>query len=488
LIKVLIPYALRAFTERNAEVEVKGGTAGEAVNALADAYPALKTHLFTEDGKLRDFINLFVGGVNINSLQGLNTPVADNSEVMIVPAIAGGSDGDNIGNGIGDEIGDNIGAELTNEEIARYSRHLLLPEIGVEGQKKLKAAKVLIVGTGGLGAPLALYLAAAGVGTIGLVDFDVVDESNLQRQIIHSTRDVGRPKTASAKDRIKGINPLINVITHNAMLSSQNVMDIFADYDIIADGTDNFQTRYLVNDACVFSGKLNIYGSVFQFDGQATVFGAKDGPCYRCLYPSPPPPGLVPSCAEGGVMGVLPGIIGTIQAAETIKLIVGGAKPLVGRLLLFDAWRMAFRELKLDKNPDCPVCGKNPSIHELIDYEQFCGLKKNADNKPIDTITALDLKKRLDNGDKIQFIDIREPHERAIVKFPNALVIPLGQLERRMEELDPSIDAVFLCKIGQRSILGIRALQEAGYKGKLMNLQDGLNAWARDVDKSMPIY
>ena len=472
MVKVLIPYALRAFTERNAEVEVEGGTAGAAINALANAYPALKTHLFAEDGKLRNFINLFVEGVNINNLQGLDTPIKDNGELMLVPAIAGGCDSSN----------------LSNEEIARYSRHLLLPEIGVEGQKKLKAAKVLIVGTGGLGAPLSLYLAAAGVGTIGLVDFDTVDESNLQRQIIHSTRDVGRPKVASAKDRIKGINPLVNVITHNTMLTSQNAMELFADYDIIADGTDNFQTRYLVNDACVFLGKLNAYGSVFQFDGQATVFGAKDGPCYRCLYPSPPPPGLVPSCAEGGVMGVLPGIIGTIQAAETIKLIVGGAKPLIGRLLLFDAWRMAFRELKLEKNPDCPVCGKNPTIHELIDYEQFCGLKKSADSKPIDTITAIELKKRLDNGEKIQFIDIREPHERAIVKFPNAVVIPLGQLERRMEELNPSIDAVFLCKIGQRSILGIRALQEAGYKGKLLNLQDGLNAWARDVDKSMPIY
>jgi len=501
VIKVLIPYALRAFTERNAEVEVEGGTAGEAINALANAHPALKTHLFTEDGQLRDFINLFVGGANINSLQGLNTPIADNGELMIVPAIAGGCAVENgSAKNSGADNSDDSSPGLTNEEIARYSRHLLLPEIGVEGQKKLKAAKVLIVGTGGLGAPLALYLAAAGVGTIGLVDFDVVDESNLQRQIIHSTRDVGRPKTASAKDRIKGINPLVNVVTHNAMLTSQNALEIFAGYDIIADGTDNFQTRYLVNDACVFLGKLNVYGSVFQFDGQASVFGAKDGPCYRCLYPSPPPPGLVPSCAEGGVMGVLPGIVGTIQAAETIKLIVGssagagapaaasGAKPLIGRLLLFDAWRMTFRELKLEKNPDCPVCGKNPTIHELIDYEQFCGLKKNADSKPIDTITALELKKRLDNGDKIQFIDIREPHERAIVKFPNAIVMPLGQLERRMDELDPSVDAVFLCKIGQRSILGIRALQEAGYKGKLLNLQDGLNAWARDVDKSMPIY
>jgi adenylyltransferase/sulfurtransferase len=474
MVKVLIPYALRAFTGRSAEVEVKGSTAGEVIKALADVYPDLKAHLFAEDGQLRSFINLFVGGVNINNLQGLDTPVPDNGEVMVVPAIAGGSD--------------EPGMTLTNEEIARYSRHLLLPEIGVAGQEKLKAAKVLIVGTGGLGAPLALYLAAAGVGTIGLVDFDVVDESNLQRQIIHSTRDVGRPKVASAKDRIKGINPLVNVVTHNAMLTSGNALEIFADYDIIADGTDNFQTRYLVNDACVFLGKINVYGSVFQFEGQASVFGAKDGPCYRCLYPSPPPPGLVPSCAEGGVMGVLPGIIGTIQAAEAIKFIVGGAKPLVGRLLIFDAWRMTFRELKLEKNPDCPVCGKNPSIRELIDYEQFCGLKKSPDSKPIDTITALDLKKRLDNGERIQFIDIREPHERAIVKWPNAVVIPLGQLVRRMDELDPTADAVFLCKIGQRSILGIRALQEAGYKGKLLNLQDGLNAWARDVDNTMPIY
>jgi len=384
--------------------------------------------------------------------------------------------------------------ELTNEEISRYSRHLLLPEIGVEGQVKLKNAKVLIVGTGGLGAPLALYLSAAGIGTIGLVDFDEVDASNLQRQIIHSSKDIGRPKVASAKDRIKGINPFVNVIVHNTMLTSKNAMEIISEYDIVADGTDNFQTRYLVNDACVFLGKINIYGSVFQFEGQSSVFcaskeaHAKEGPCYRCIYPSPPPPGLVPSCAEGGVMGVLPGIIGTIQAAETIKMIVGGAKPLIGRLLHFDAWRMKFRELNLEKDPNCPVCGKNPSIKELIDYEQFCGLKKDQNSEPIETITAIDLKKRLDAGDKIQFIDIREPHERAIVKFPNAIIMPLGQLVRRMEELDSSVDSVFLCKIGQRSILGIRALREAGYKGKLLNLQDGLNAWARDVDNSMPVY
>jgi adenylyltransferase/sulfurtransferase len=493
MVKILIPYALRSFTGRSAEVEVEGSTAGEAIRALANAYPELKAHLFADDGQLRGFINLFADGVNINTMQGLDTPVPENGEVMIVPAIAGGTvSSTEPQSGVASTMRgsplDEPPPGLTNGEIARYSRHLLLPEIGVEGQEKLKAAKVLIVGTGGLGAPLALYLAAAGVGTIGLVDFDVVDESNLQRQIIHSTRDVGRPKTASAKDRIKGINPLVNVVTHNVMLTSQNALEIIAGYDIVADGTDNFQTRYLVNDACVFLGKFNVYGSVFQFEGQASVFGSKDGPCYRCLYPSPPPPGLVPSCAEGGVMGVLPGIIGTIQAAEVIKIIVGGAKPLTGRLLIFDAWRMTFRELKLGKNPDCPVCGENPSIRELVDYEQFCGLKKTPDSDPIDTITAVDLKKRLDNGDRIQFIDIREPHERAIVKFPGAVVVPLGQLARRMDEFDPSTDAVFLCKIGQRSILGIRALREAGYTGKLLNLEDGLNAWARDVDKTMPIY
>jgi adenylyltransferase/sulfurtransferase len=325
-------------------------------------------------------------------------------------------------------------SDLTNEEIGRYSRHLLLPEIGVEGQKRLKAAKVLLVGTGGLGAPLAMYLAAAGVGTLGIVDFDLVEESNLQRQVIYSTRDLYRPKVASAKDRIKGINPHTNVITYNVMLASANALDIIKDYDIVADGTDNYQTRYLVNDACVLLGKPNVYGSIFQFEGQASVFYAREGPCYRCLYPEPPPPGLVPSCAEGGVVGVLPGIVGCIQANEVIKLLVGSTKlsnntaeTLVGRLLLFDAWKMSFRTFKVDKDPRCPVCGKNPSIRELIDYEQFCGLKKQAEEEPVETITAGELKARIDNNEPLQIIDIREPHERAIVKFPNAKPIPLGQ-------------------------------------------------------------
>ncbi|GHV49706.1 molybdenum cofactor biosynthesis protein MoeB [Spirochaetia bacterium] len=378
--------------------------------------------------------------------------------------------------------------DLTNEEIGRYSRHLLLPEVGLEGQKRLKEAKVLLVGTGGLGAPLALYLAAAGVGTLGIVDFDFVEESNLQRQVIHGTKDVGRPKVASAKDRIKGINPRCNVVTYNTMLTSANALDIMKDYDVVADGTDNYQTRYLVNDACVLLGIPNVYGSIFQFEGQASVFYAKEGPCYRCLYPEPPPPGLVPSCAEGGVVGVLPGIVGCLQANEVIKLIVGGGDTLIGRLLLFDAWKLKFRELELDKDPHCPICGKSPTIYELIDYEQFCGLKKNQDEEPVEIITARELKERIDRNDPLQIIDTREPHERAIVKFPQARAIPLGQMARRIDEFDPAVDAVFICKIGQRSVFAIRALREAGYKGRLLNLKDGINAWAREVDTTLPTY
>jgi adenylyltransferase/sulfurtransferase len=388
----------------------------------------------------------------------------------------------------GSVIQDREVPDLSNEEISRYSRHLLLAEIGLDGQKRLKAAKVLIVGTGGLGAPLALYLAAAGVGTLGIVDFDFVEESNLQRQVIHGRRDVGRPKVASAQDRIKGINHHIQINTYNTMLTSANALEIMKDYDVIADGTDNYQTRYLVNDACVLLGIPNVYGSIFQFEGQASVFYAKEGPCYRCLYPEPPPPGLVPSCAEGGVVGVLPGIVGCIQANEVIKLICGGGDTLIGRLLLFDSWKMKFRELKLEKDPRCPVCGKEPAIHELIDYEQFCGLKKNDDDEPVETISAAELKERLDRDDPLQIIDIREPHERAIARFPRAKAIPLGQMVRRKDEFDPKVDAVFLCKIGQRSVFAIRALREAGYTGRLLNLKDGVNAWAREVDTTLPVY
>ncbi|PWC14523.1 molybdopterin-synthase adenylyltransferase MoeB [Brenneria corticis] len=379
-------------------------------------------------------------------------------------------------------------AELSNADIARYSRHLLLPEVGVEGQQRIRSARVLLVGTGGLGAPVALYLAAAGIGTIGIVDFDFVEVSNLQRQIIHGTRDIDRPKVASAKDRIKAINPGVEVVTYNTQLNSGNALDIIREYDIVVDGTDNYPTRYLINDACVLLGKPNVYGSIFQFEGQASVFYAKEGPCYRCLYPAPPPPGLVPSCAEGGVVGVLPGIIGTIQAAEVIKLVVGGSDSLIGRLLLFDVWQMKQRELQLEKDADCPICGAHPSIRELIDYDEFCGLKPSTEEEPIESVTALELKAWLDDDKPLQLIDIREPHERAIVKFPDAKVIPLGQIIRRIDEFDPAVDAVFLCKIGQRSIFAIRALQHAGYKGRLLNLKDGINAWARDVDARLPQY
>ncbi|MDR3320235.1 MAG: molybdopterin-synthase adenylyltransferase MoeB [Desulfovibrio sp.] len=376
--------------------------------------------------------------------------------------------------------------ELTNEEISRYSRHLLLPEVNIGGQKRLKAAKVLIVGAGGLGSPLGLYLAAAGVGTIGIVDFDVVEASNLQRQIIHSTKDVDRPKIFSAKDRIRGLNPHVEVAIYQTALTSQNALEILHNYDVVVDGTDNYQTRYLVNDACVLLQIPNVYGSIFQFEGQATIFSAEDGPCYRCLYPAPPPPGLVPSCAEGGVIGVLPGIVGCIQACEAIKLIIGDGSSLVGRLLLFDAWRMKFRELKIEKDLDCPICGERPTINELVDYEQFCGLKR--EEEPVDDISAVDLKELIDQGDPLQIIDVREMLERTIFAFPGAVPIPFGQIVQRRNEIDSSVKAVFICKVGKRSAHAIRVLRAAGYEGKMLNLQDGVNAWARDVDTSLPQY
>jgi adenylyltransferase/sulfurtransferase len=369
---------------------------------------------------------------------------------------------------------------LTDEELVRYSRHLLLPEVGLSGQRKLKAASVLIVGTGGLGAPLALYLAAGGVGRIGLVDFDFVEASNLQRQIIHSNRDIDRPKVASARDRLQGLNPDIEVVTHNVKLNSSNAEKIFQNYQIIADGTDNYPTRYLINDVCVLQKKPNVYASIFQFEGQATIFGAPGGPCYRCLYPSPPPPGLVPSCGEGGVMGVLPGIMGTIQAAEVIKLIVGGSTTLSGRLLILDAWRMEFNELKIERDPLCPVCGQRPTITAPVDYEEFCGLGQKEQDE-VEPITAQELKLRLEKSDNLQVIDIREPHERSLYSFPNSKAMPFGQLVRRMEEFKPEQDLVFICKIGQRSRFAIRALKNAGYQGRMFNLQDGLASWTKLV-------
>jgi len=389
---------------------------------------------------------------------------------------------------------DATSAPLDSDELLRYSRHLILPNVGLDGQKRLKAASVLCIGTGGLGSPIALYLAAAGVGRIGLVDFDVVDHTNLQRQIIHGTKDVGRPKIESARETLLDINPHVVVETHETQLTSQNALDLFARYDIIIDGTDNFPTRYLVNDACVLTGKPNVYGSIFRFEGQATVFWAEKGPCYRCLYPEPPPPGMVPSCAEGGVLGVLPGIVGCLQANEAVKLILGIGEPLVGRLLLFDALGMRFRELKLRKDPACPICGPNPTVTALIDYDQFCGIgaanDASADAKdtfPMDEITATELKAKIDRGDAFTLLDVREPFEYEIARIPGATLIPLGTVAARVSELNPNEEIVLQCKGGVRSAQALGILQQAGFT-KLKNLKGGILAWSSDVDPSVPKY
>ena len=378
---------------------------------------------------------------------------------------------------------------LSKEEILRYSRHLIMPEVGMEGQLKLKNAKVLLIGTGGLGAPLGLYLAAAGVGKLGLVDFDVVDSTNLQRQVAFGAQDVGTPKTLAAKNRLSSLNSDIEIETYETKLESSNALELFKDYDVIVDGTDNFPTRYLVNDACILLGKQNVYGSIFRFEGQVTVFGAPDGPCYRCLYPEPPPPGLVPSCAEGGVLGVLPGIVGSIQAMETIKLIIGRGDNLVGRLLLFDALGMKFRELKLRKNPDCPMCGKNRTVHKLIDYYEFCGVRGEEAPAPdlqVPEITPRELKSRLDRGDDLFILDVREPHEFQICNLRGHL-IPLGELPRRVHELDTSREIIAHCRSGKRSAEAVDFLRKAGFR-KILNLKGGILAWSDEVDPSVPKY
>jgi adenylyltransferase/sulfurtransferase len=384
----------------------------------------------------------------------------------------------------------NSTATLSKEEVMRYSRHLIMPEVGMDGQLKLKQAKVLCIGTGGLGAPLGLYLAAAGVGRIGLVDFDSVDLTNLQRQILFGTDDIGRPKIEAATDRLRNLNPDIQIDRFETRLTSENALEILQNYDIVVDGTDNFPTRYLVNDACVILGKPNVYGSIFRFEGQITIFGAPGGPCYRCLYPEPPPPGLVPSCAEGGVLGVLPGIVGAIQAAETLKLIIGKGEPLIGRLLLFDALAMRFRELKLRKNPECPSCGEHPTITKLIDYAEFCGVRgeeaASAAQTTVPEIAPRELKSRLDGGDDLFILDVREPHEYQICNLGGHL-IPLGELSRRVNELDSSREIVAHCRSGKRSAEAVEFLRSAGFR-KVWNLKGGILAWSDEVDPSTPKY
>ncbi len=482
-VKILIPTALRQYANSHDTVELEGAKVGDVLKNLAEQYPTLRAHLFGDDGKLRSFVNVYVNDENIRSLELDNTPLKDGDEVMLVPAVAGGHDLMSVSTN---------GIVLSNDEIERFSRHLILPEVGMEGQKKLKASSILLIGTGGLGSPLALYLAAAGIGRLGLVDFDVVDKSNLQRQIIHTTNDIGRPKIVSARESILAINPHVVVECYEAPLTSENAMEIIKNYDIVIDGTDNFPTRYLVNDACVLLKKPNVYGSIFRFEGQASVFYAERGPCYRCLYPEPPPPGMVPSCAEGGVLGILPGIIGVIQATEGIKLLLGEGRPLLGRLLLFNALEMTFRELKLRKDPKCPICGDNPTITALIDYQEFCGIpqakaEEEAKMSQNGTITAPEVKARLDRKDNFVLVDVREPHEWDICNIPDAKLVPLSQFPGAMGQLDKNADIVVHCKMGVRSAKAQGMMKEAGFT-KVLNLEGGITAWSDLVDSSVPKY
>jgi len=488
--KILIPTPLRPYTDKQDSVDASGATVAELLADLTRKHSGLKAHLYNEQGKLRSFVNVYVNDEDIRYLQKEQTPVQPADTISIIPSVAGGAPASVEAAGKRAEAAEEL-PELSNDEVKRYSRHLIMPEVGVDGQRKLKAAKVLCIGAGGLGSPVGLYLAAAGVGKIGIVDFDVVDFSNLQRQIIHGTPDVGRSKLQSAKDRLNAINPEVEIVTHETALSSKNALELFAPYDIIVDGTDNFPTRYLVNDACVLLGKPNAYGSIFRFEGQASVFATKDGPCYRCLYPEPPPPGLVPSCAEGGVLGVLPGIIGVIQATETVKLIMGIGEPLIGRFLIYDALRMKFRELKLRKDPDCPVCGTHPTVKQLIDYEQFCGITP-AQPEPATVnnateITSVELKQRLDRGDALKIVDVREPNEYQINRIAGSTLIPLGDVPKRHTELNPDDEIVVHCKMGGRSAKAADFLRSVGFK-RVLNLKGGILDWIDKVDPTQPKY
>ena len=482
---VFIPTALRQYADGQDAVEIDGTNVGALLDGLGAAFPKLKPHLFGDDGALRNFVNVYVNDEDIRYRKDAETAVSDGDEVSIVPAVAGGTVVD-----APPVVSERDNVDLNRDEIERYSRHLIMPEVGLKGQKRLKAASVLLIGTGGLGSPLAMYLAAAGVGRIGLVDFDVVDSSNLQRQVIHSTSMVGRPKLESAKAFIAGLNPHVRVDTYEAMITSENALEIIEPYDVVIDGTDNFPTRYLVNDACVILGKPNIYGSIFRFEGQATVFDPKSGPCYRCLYPEPPPPGLVPSCAEGGVLGILPGTIGLIQATEAVKLIIGEGQPLVGRLMLYNALDMTFREMKIRKDPECPVCGEHPTVTELIDYQQFCGIGGEEDTIQLDPateeISVAELKARLDRGDDFTLVDVREPHEYDICEIGGTL-IPLGTLEQNVHHLNREDAIVVHCRSGMRSAKATKFLKEAGFK-QVRNVVGGILAWAEEIDPEMPKY
>jgi sulfur-carrier protein adenylyltransferase/sulfurtransferase len=478
-VTIIIPTALRQHTDDEDELKLNARTVSDALKQLVTAFPNLRRQLYSESGRLRSFINIYLNEEDIRYKEGEGTALKDGDTLMIVPAVAGGAH-DSVDD---EDRGQKV--SFSSGEFARYSRHLIMPEVGLEGQGKLKQASVLIVGAGGLGTPSATYLAAAGVGRIGILDYDVIEKSNLHRQVLYSEADVGKSKAEVARKRLLEINPNVSVEVHKVKLDSSNALEIFGAYDMILDGTDNFPTRYLVNDACVLLGKPNVYASIFRFEGQASVFYAKEGPCYRCLYPEPPPPGLVPSCAEGGVLGVLPGIMGSIQAAETIDLILGKGRPLIGRLLLFDALDMTFKELKLRKNPDCSVCGPNPTLKELIDYDAFCGLEEQL--TPDLEVTPKQLADLMARGRSVVLVDVREPWEYEINHIEGARLIPLDELPKRVNELSTADDIVVNCLSGQRSAQATRFLNSMGFK-KAKNLKGGMRAWVSEVHPELPTY
>lgn len=471
--KIRIPAALRDYTNGAVEVTIGAGTVAEALYRIADNFPRLRRHLYNEQGGLRSYVNVFVNENGIEELDGLETRLADDDDVMIVPSIAGGEN-------------------LNAAELQRYSRHIALPEFGIEGQRRLKRASALVVGAGGLGSPVALYLAAAGVGRIGIVDFDRVDASNLQRQVMYATSDVGHDKVDIACERLRDLNPELDIVAHEVQLTSENALQVIGGYDVVIDGTDNFPTRYLVNDACVLLGKPYVYGSILRFDGQVAVFDAARGPCYRCLFREPPPPGLVPSCAEGGVLGALPGIIGSLQALEAIKLLSGVGDTLTGRLLLFDGLTVKWRELKLKKNPKCAICGDQPTITGLIDYDEFCGVNNQTMTKESNQVPEIDvatLKARFDSGERPRLIDVREPFEWDIANLGQygAQQIPLKELVRRADELDRNEEIVVYCRSGGRSADAALYLKRAGFN-RVASMKGGILAWAREIDPSLRTY
>lgn len=481
-VKVVIPTPLRQYAANQDSIEVQAKDVREALGALVGRHDALRRHLYTDEGHLRNFVNVYLNEEDIRYLQKEATPLKDGDTISIVPSIAGGA------SSVLASVVSRRRDGLSAAEIKRYSRHLILPEVGMAGQLRLKQSSALVVGAGGLGNPLLQYLAAAGVGRLGIVDFDTIDLTNLQRQVMYGTKDVGRKKLEVAKERVQAINPNVDVQAYESRLTSENALDILRDYDVVIDGTDNFPTRYLVNDASVLLGKPNVYGSIFRFEGQASVFWAAKGPCYRCLYAEPPPPGLVPSCAEGGVLGVLPGIVGSIQAIEALKVLLGKGDTLVGRLLVFDAMKMRFRELRLRKNPECPICGDHPTVKELIDYEAFCGV--NAPSERVSEefqITPEELKAKLDDGGNVLLLDVREPLEWEIAHLDDAVLMPVAQVPHRVNELSTADEIVVYCKSGARSARVTNFLRDLGFR-KVKNLAGGIDEWADRVAPEMPRY